>query len=302
MAECRYSARLAPATLRNYQATFDLFISIVPAVSPVSLTTGTLTRFFQELETRQRIVGHGKLKKGVKATTVATYRAKLAPFFNWLKQRRYVTVSPFDNIPRPEIIYSEPQYLHREHVQKILAAVGSAINWSNSLIQKRNLAVITVFIYLGLRKSELLNIQVSDVDLIRGELKVNAATSKSKHHKTLPLNPEVLRRLTEYLEARQEAGCTTPYLFAGDAGDVPFTENGLKRVVERIRKKSGVRFHVHQLRHTFAVNLINKGNDISIVQKLMGHRSIVSTMTYLRCIPSETLHRGANSLNTDDYV
>lgn len=79
MSESRYLARLSPATIHNYQATFDLFIKLVPDVNLAMLTGATLAQFFKELETRKRIVGRGRLKTGSQESTIATYRAKLAP-------------------------------------------------------------------------------------------------------------------------------------------------------------------------------------------------------------------------------
>lgn len=302
MADCRYSARLAPATLQNYQAAFELFIRIVPTASLDALTLETLTGFFRELETRRRMVGHGWIKQGVKSTTIATYRAKLNPFFKWLKVKKHIAASPFENTPYPKIVYDEPKYLHKEQIERIITAIDFAIPWGSLLIQKRNLALIMMLLYTGLRKGELLHIKLYDIDAERSELKVSAITSKSKQHKTVPLHSLVLRRVLDYLEERRKKGYTTPYLFASEERDAPLSESGLKHLIRKISKVSGVPFHVHQLRHTFAVNLISKGNDISVVQKLMGHKSIASTLTYLRCIPSKTLHRSVESLDWDSLV
>ena len=302
MADCRYSARLSSATLQNYQATFELLIKVMPSVGLESLTSETLTSFFRELETRQRMVGHGRVKEGVKASTIATYRAKLNPFFKWLKHKRHIAASPFDNMPHPKVVYEDPKYLHQGEIKKILTAVGFSIHWSTLFVRKRNLAIIVLLLYTGLRKSELVNIELHDLDLARCELRVNAATSKSKCHKTLPINPEVHRRLADYLEERRKLRSSVPHLFVSETGSAPFTENGLKRMIGRVSKESGVRFHVHQLRHTFAVNLINSGSDISVVQKLLGHKGLNSTLTYLRCIPSKTLHRSVATLSLDTLV
>lgn len=302
MADCRYSARLAPATLQNYQAAFELLIKVIPNISLESIASEMLTRFFRELETRQRIVGHGRIKEGIKSATVATYRARLNPFFKWLKTKRHILKSPFEDIPYPKVVYDEPKYLRKEQIEKIVTAIDFAIPWGSIFIQKRNLALFVTLLYTGIRKSELLNIKMYDLDLERGELKVDAVTSKSKRHKTVPLNALVRRRLLDYIDERRKKGYTTPYLFASDNRDEPLTDQGLKHLIRRISQVSAIPFHVHQLRHTFAVNLISSGSDVSVVQKLMGHKSITSTLTYLRCIPSTTLHRSVELLSWDNLV
>ncbi len=302
IAECRYATRLSDATVRNYQTTFALFIKVIPEADCALLTAQTLTRFFRELDTRRRLTPRGKVKQGVKATTIATYRAKLNPFFKWLRHKGYIAALPFDGIPYPKVSYDEPKYLKKSQIEKVITAISFSIPWSSVFVQKRNLAIIMVLLYTGIRKSELLNLKMQDLDLTRNELKISAATSKSKQHKTQPLNYLVSRKLAEYLEERKQKLHTTAYLFTADRRDEPFSEQGLKHLLKQIRRASGVRFHAHQLRHTFAVNLISSGSDISVVQKLMGHKSLTSTLTYLRCIPSRTMRQSVDALSFENLV
>lgn len=302
MAECRYATRLSPATLRNYQATFDLFVKVIPEAGLTTLSPETMTRFFRELEDRERMSPRGRIKRGIKSTTIAAYRAKLSPFFRWLKARRYIAASPFETMPYPKVIYDEPKYLRKEQIEKIITAADFAVPWSSPFIQKRNIAILAVLLYLGLRKSELLNVRLHDLDMQRGELKVTAETSKSKQHKTLPLNATVQRKLADYLAELRKKRYTTAYLFVADNRDEPLSEQGLKHLIKRIGQAAGIRFHAHQLRHTFAVNLINSGSDISVVQKLMGHKSLISTLTYLRSIPSSTMRKSVEAMSWENLV
>lgn len=302
MAECRYSARRAPATLRNYRAAFDVLTTVIPNITVSSLTVATLTQFFRELDTRERHVGHDRLRRGVKTATVATYRSKLNPFFKWLEAKQLLPSSPFQGIPFPRVVYDEPQYLRKEQLLRILTAVDVSVEWSSSFIHKRNLAIVTLLLYTGLRKGELLHLRTQDLDLERGELRVGALTSKSKACRTIPLNTLACRRLSDYVEQRNKKRYLTSYLFVADDKDDRFTEQGLKHLVKCVRRASGVKFHVHQLRHTFAVNLIGSGSDVSVVQKLMGHKSIVSTLIYLRSIPSPTMRKSIDALHWDSLL
>ena len=302
MAECRYATRLSPATLRNYEATFDLFTRVIPEAGIETLSTETLTRFFRRLEERERISPRGRVKQGIKSATIATYRAKLSPFFVWLKAKRVIAASPFDTMPYPRVVYDEPKYLRKEQIEKIVAAAEFAVPWSSLFIQKRNIAILVMLLYTGLRKSELLNLKLLDLDMTRAELKVTAFTSKSKQHRTLPLNATAQRKLTDYLVERTKKKYTTSRLFVSDDRDEPLSEQGLKHLIKRVGVAAGVRFHAHQLRHTFAINLINSGSDVSVVQKLMGHKSLVSTLTYLRCIPSSTMRKSVEAMAWDSLV
>ena len=302
IAECRYTARLAPATLRNYRAAFVVFTSVMPNLSLSSLTAATLTHFFRELETRERASGRSRHERGVKTSTIATYRAKLNPFFKWLVARQLIASSPFAGTAAPRVVYDEPQYLRKGQLERIMVAVDHTIEWSSSFIHKRSVAILTVLLYAGLRKGELLSLRTGDVDLERGELRVSAQTSKSKSYRTIPLNHLACRQLADYLEQRIKKRYLTSYLFVSDERDDRFTEQGLRHLVKRIRQASGVRFHVHQLRHTFAVNLIGSGSDVSVVQKLMGHKNIVPTLIYLRAIPSPTMRKSIEALHWDSML
>lgn len=108
------------------------------------------------------------------------------------------------------MVYEEPQYLHKEQIERIITAIDFKIPWPNLFLQKRNMAIITTLLFGGLRKSELLNLKVYDIDLERSEMKINASTSKSKQHKTLPLNSLVRRKLEDYLAERKKKGMSAP--------------------------------------------------------------------------------------------
>ena len=302
MSECCYSARLSSATLKNYQAAFNLLVRIIPTLTLDTLDSKTMMVFFKELETRERIVGRGKVRRGVKQTTVATYRAKLRPFLKWLLQKRYIAVDPFASLPCPKTIYDEPKYLKKEQIEKIVTAINFCIPWTTLFVQKRNMAIFTLLVCCGLRKTELLNLMTYDVDLARAEVRVNGSTSKSRQYRILPLNSLARCKLQDYLEERKGRAYVTPYLFASEHRDERLTEDGLIHVVKRISEAAGEPFHLHQLRHTFAVNLVSSGTDISVVQKLMGHKSIHSTLVYLRSIPTSVMRQSVEALRWNNLA
>src|SRR5437660_2521718 len=217
---------------------------------------------------------------------------KLTKFFSWLVLKGYLTSNPLNDksLEVPRLRYDDRKYLERKDMKKILLAVSGTVYWQNDLIRTRNIAIIAVALYCGLRRTELLSLKVSDVDLTHGRLIVQAETSKSQMSRTIPLNSEVRQSLTNYLDERSRSPIlfTTPFLWVAGHQNTALKSEGLRYLVKVLAHESHVKFHLHQLRHTFAVNFLhNSGHNSFKLQGLLGHRSIVSTAIYTRCLPPE---------------
>ena len=108
--------------------------------------------------------------------------------------------------------------------------------------------------------------------------------------------------LKEYLHERKKNGFKTEYLFVAYGIDRRLTVHGLKHWVERISRLSGVKFHLHQFRHTFATNLAMQDVGAIKIQKLMGHTDMKMTQTYLRSIPTEEMLEDVNKLSFENLA
>ncbi|MFY9558609.1 MAG: tyrosine-type recombinase/integrase [Terriglobales bacterium] len=292
MGYSRFTRQVSANTLRGYQNAFDLLLKRYPGITTAMLSPELLSGFFEWLQTRERIVGRGAIRQGVKKTTIATYWVKLTKFFSWLVLKGYVTANPLKDkaLEFPRIRYDDRKYLEQKDMKKILLAVSGTVYWQNDLIRTRNIAIIAVALYCGLRRTELLSLKVGDVDLAHSRLIVQAETSKSQMSRTIPLNSEVRRSLTNYLDERSRFPIlfTTPFLWVAGHQNTPLKSEGLRYLIKVLCRESQVKFHLHQLRHTFAVNFLhNSGHSSFKLQGLLGHRSIVSTAAYTRCLPPE---------------
>ena len=170
------------------------------------------------------------------------------------------------------------------------------------MVRKRNTAIFNLFLYTGIRKSELLGLKLIDFNFDIEELTVRAEISKSKINRVIPLNRRLISILKDYLKERKSLGYKTEYFFVSNNSDNKFTEHGLKNTVTKIVEESGVKFHVHRFRHSFAINLINNGSDIMKIKQLLGHKDIRMTAAYLRCIPSNAMRGDIEDLNMDDML
>lgn len=297
--EAEFSRKSSPATLRGYKTTFETLLNLMPNISLELLSAQTMTQFFQILQERKRIVGKGAVKSGIKKSTLATYWRKLNVFFEWLLVNEHIKTNPFQGMKCPMPEYENKQYLKKEEVEKILSAIHMHHS-KRILLFKRNLVIFYLLLFCGLRKEELLLLQIRDIDFERKMLTIRAETSKSKRDRLLPLHSTTLMHLRDYLQDRR--AFTTPYLIVSSTRDGRFTENGLKHLVSNIRNLSKVPFHLHQFRHTFAVNFLQTSNNIFKLKMLLGHRDISVTMVYLRCLPVSDLREDVEALRIDTFL
>jgi len=302
IAEQRFATRLSPATLRGYRQSLAVLVLLMPTLTTQQLSPAAMTEFFRRLETRSRLLGRGQERVGVKTSTVATYRSKLNRFFAWLKAKGKIPSSPFEGMPYPKVEYEDRQYLGKQAVERIFAALVLAAPWRSRPLRTRNLALFATLLYTGLRKGELLGLRITDLDLERLELTVRAETSKSRLRRAVPINSKLLFALEDYLEQRRRLPLQSEHLFSGVSGQQPLTGEGLKHLVEQVKRASGIRFHVHQFRHTFAVNFLNRGGDIAKLKQLLGHRDIRMTSAYLRCLPTAAMRTDVESITLDTLL
>lgn len=296
ISECQFSRGLRPETLKGYTAAFDLFIKIMPEVATTEfVNVDMLNEFFKRIKTRKRIVGRNTEKIGIMNSTVKTYANKLGTFFKWLVQRDFMESNPLLKIKIPTPVYRDSRALKEEDVKRIYASI--TLHSGDSLMFKRDTMIVSALFFCGLRKGELISLRVTDIDIEKRLLTVNGETSKSKKTRTLPIHPTLLLHLEEYFKERNKRGYKTEYLIVSTNKDRGLSRDGIKHWVEKIKKNSGVKFHLHRFRHTFACTLGDRDVGAIKIQKLMGHARLSMTETYLRSISSENLRDDINKLS-----
>lgn len=294
--ECRYSACLRTETIRGYQNVFNLFLKIMPEVTTTeSLNPGMLNEFFKRIQTRLRVVGRDTIKKGVKKSTIKTQWAKLNVFFGWLCKKRYMTENPLKDIKPPRVRYTDFRRLEDNEIPKIYAAV--VLQSSNTFMLRRDTFMVSLLLFAGLRLGEFISLQVRDVDMIKKEITIRAETSKSKETRILAIHDTLFLHLKDYLIERNSRGIRTECLIASNRGDRGLSRDGLKHWVKSLIKKSGVKFHLHKFRHTFACKLAEKNVTAFNIQKLMGHCSMSMTTKYIRSLKTENMGEDINKIS-----
>jgi integrase len=299
--ECTYSRRLRSETLRSYGEVFKHFSKTMIEIDrPDLLNREVMTEFFRRLQTRKRIVGKCTEKVGIKNSTVKTYWSKLNAFFEWLRIREQLKENPLRQMKPPEPVYEDERALKRDDIEKILATV--MLNSKDSFTLRRDTMMIYILVFCGLRKGEFISLQTRDVDLEKRIITVRAETSKSKKTRQVPLGFQLVMHIREYLDELKKKGYKTQHLIASSSHDKGLSRDGLKHWVNRLNILSGVKFHLHRFRHTFACNLANQNTSLIKIQKLMGHKDPKMTMVYLRSIGTDDLRSEVDRLSIDGLV
>jgi integrase/recombinase XerD len=300
MDEYEFVAKRSPITLKAYKQAFDVLIKLMPTITLETISAETINEFFKKLQTRKRLVGKKTIHTGVQASTIETYRSKLGTFFSWLKRKNLITVNPFEQIKAPNVKYDNIKYLRKNELEKLFAGINFNITWTNNLIKKRNDIIIALGLCCGLRRNEILNLSMNDIDMERKILTVQGKTSKSAYTRQIPINSFLYNRLADYIQERKKSNYKTHYLIISGTNDGRLSIHGMKHTMDRLIKETGVNFHLHQLRHTFAINYLLSGSDIIKLKQLMGHTDIRMTEKYARSLPTSALRSSVEAITLEN--
>ncbi|MFH1654407.1 MAG: tyrosine-type recombinase/integrase [Pseudomonadota bacterium] len=170
-----------------------------------------------------------------------------------------------------------------------------------SLKKYRDLAIIYLMLFCGLRSCEVLALEISDIDFNDDKLKIRG---KGQKERFLPISESVKNTLTFYLHhERPHASHNRCFVsLKGISRGRPMTNVGLRTLFRYRRRHALKSAHPHLFRHTFCTNLITQGVSLPVVQKLMGHTDIEITMDYIHMSTADIAqeyHKAINSLESN---
>ncbi|NCO62718.1 MAG: hypothetical protein COW66_13070 [Flavobacteriaceae bacterium CG18_big_fil_WC_8_21_14_2_50_34_36] len=282
--ECEYSKGLRPKTIDTYRDVFKNFSNVMFEVRYIDeLEPYLVQEFFKRLGMRANKNG-----KPLKTSSKRTYFNKLNAFFKWLERNELIQddfISKLVKPPNPT--YEDEKSLSNDEISKIIGTIN-LYSIDNVFMQRRDLVIIYLLLYTGIRRGELLGLKIQDVNFANKTLFVNGRTSKSKKSRYIPLHFTVLTHLKLYLSIRKSMHFICDALIVSTTGVKGLTDHGLRYWVEKYNRLSGIRFHIHQFRHTFACNLAKKNANIISIKNVLGHSSTQMTEHYLRSIKTES--------------
>lgn len=221
---------------------------------------------------------YGKLEKNWVPKTIRNRLQSLSLFFDWCVQEKYIKENPVKDIPKPKLPKRIPKHLSKQDALKLLDW-AKHFKYYYSFERKRAVAIIGMFIFTGLRKAELLNLKMRDVNF--EERTVFVESGKGSKDRLVPMNTRLMEILEEYLKDKTRSKQDSLYFFTSMRSDEQMGEKAISRLVHRLRDKSGIYFYPHLLRHTFATLMLEGGCDLFSLSRMMGHSDIKTTTIYL---------------------
>ena len=221
---------------------------------------------------------HGRLERNWSVNTFIVYHKTLLVFFRWCITQGYMQNNPITDVEKPKMEKRLPVKLNKQVSLRLLEVVYN-YPYEYKFLRYRNHAIFATFIFTGLRKQELLNLKYTDIDT--DNFTIFVKQGKGNKDRIVPMSYTLAQSLKKYQDERKRLNKTNPEFFSSLRGNVGFTDNGLKKLVDQVRKSSGVYFTVHKLRHTFATLMLEGGCDIYSLSKMMGHSDIKTTTIYL---------------------
>ena len=216
-------------------------------------------------------------EKNYSKTSSARKLATLRSFYKYLNRRGYVESSPVTVIRTPRQEKRLPRFLEPEQIQKLLSCPDT-----NTLLGARDRAILETLYSSGLRVSELVALNLTDVDFLGEVLHLRG---KGKKERIAPIGPSALQAIQRYLTFRdvdpRKHNFDQVALLINKHGQRLSTRS-VRRKLDKYLRQAGLdpRISPHTLRHSFATHMLNNGADLRVVQELLGHRSLSTTQIY----------------------
>lgn len=229
--------------------------------------------------TKKDILAYISSINGLEVSTVNRHISSLKSFFNYLVDESIIKVSPMEEVSSLKSPKKLPKYLSISEVNKLLNIP------LNSEFDYRNKAMLELMYATGLRVSELVSIEYSNIDFENSIIRING---KGKKERIIPLGEVASYYLKVYLsDYRSKLLKRNTYnqVFLNNHGK-PITRQGFNYILENIRELTGIEKEItpHVLRHSFATHLLEGGADIRGIQEMLGHENISTTNIYTEVV------------------
>ena len=207
--------------------------------------------------------------------TNAHYLTVLKSFYNYMIDLNILKINPCENIKSPKLNKKLPKFLSEEEVDKLLNIQCT------KPIDYRNKAMLELLYATGMRISELLNLQLSNIYEEEAIVKV---MGKGKKERIIPMGDITIKYLDLYLNEYRNYILKTKqseYLFVNYNGS-KMSRQGFFKILKKLCDETGIKKEIspHVIRHSFATHLLNNGADLRIIQELLGHENITTTEIY----------------------
>jgi tyrosine recombinase XerC len=246
-------------TILNYRLDLEDFRKFLGDVAIEKVEYLTLRKYLAHLK-----------EKNSGSKTVARHLSSLRSFFKFLIREGYLKTNPILSVSSPKQEKHLPRFLTEEEVFRLIEA-----SFPKDIPGLRDRAILETFYSAGLRISELVGLNIDDIDFIGGIIKIRG---KGKKERICPIGDKALGAIRAYLDKRKKQ---SEAVFLNKRG-TRITTRGVRNIFTKYMRVSNIkqRASPHTLRHSFATHLLNRGADLRTVQELLGHASLATTQIY----------------------
>ncbi len=249
-------------TIKSYENNIEKLITYLKDYNLLKCDSQKIEHFFQTLE-------------GLEATTLANYLSSFRTFYNYYLKLGKIKTNPCDLIDMPKLAKKLPTYLTMEEVDLLLNI--DVIDAYTA----RNKAILELLYSSGLRISELVNLEISNIDFEDCIIRVFGKGSKER---IVPMNDMAILALQNYINNYRALMIKDDYnnfVFLNNHGK-KMTRQGVFKMLKKECLIKGIKKNIspHTLRHTFATHLLQNGADLRIIQEILGHSDISTTQIY----------------------
>ncbi len=212
--------------------------------------------------------------KNYSKRTIARKLASLRSFFKFLYREGHIKSNPITAISYPKLDKKLPKFLDVGKVTKLI--LSPDVKTPSGL---RDRAILETLYSCGIRVSELVGLDIDDVDFISGVIKV---LGKGRKERMVPIGDMALLSIRKYTEGKLHSRAKDKRAVFLNGRGGRLTDRSVRRVVDKyIHACSiGEKISPHSLRHSFATHLLDRGADLRSVQELLGHMNLSTTQIY----------------------
>ncbi len=215
------------------------------------------------------------MEHGLTARSISRKISTLRSFWKYLLKFQLVDKNPLNKLIVPKTKKPLPVFFNQRELQSVIDNPYVPDDFQ----RVRDLLILETMYMTGIRLSELIGLQLNDLDFTRAELRVIGKRNKQR---VLPVHPGLVEKIQDYIKLKESRiPQVNSYLFVRENGLPLYPKlvyNSVKFLMSEVTSKSKRSPHV--LRHSFATALLNEGADINAVKELLGHSSLAATQVY----------------------
>ncbi len=258
-------------TQRAYRADLSLTDEFIKKVTNTRLELGhpevdtsLIRQYLAELQ-----------KENYSRSSIARKLASLRAYFKFLCKKGYLKTNPAKGIFTPKLAQKLPTFLYPKEVVNLIETANNL-----TVLALRDRAILEILYSTGIRVSELVGINLTDIDWTSEIVNVSGKGNKER---VVPIGSYALAAIKEYLARRHELlkrNSSQALILNARGGRL--TSRGIGLIVQKYACLLSISKHIspHTFRHTFATHLLDAGADLRLVQELLGHASLSTTQIY----------------------